>query len=617
MYSEQTIQEVKSKADCVEVIGQFLDLKREGNNMVACCPFHNERSPSFKVEKKENFYKCFGCGKSGDAIQFLMDYDQTKFSYSGAIEWLANYYNVPLDEDQPKVYIKPTWKNQTGLPDKVVKWFESRKISQKTIEKLKITAGKEWMPQVKKEVGVIEFNYFRDGDLINIKYRDSHKNMKLFKDGELIFYNLDSVKGKDEVIITEGEADTAALIEAGLDANYGIISVPNGANLHGNNLVYVDNSIEHLSHVKKFHFATDNDIPGRKLREQLSERFGKEKCDYIIFKDCKDANDCLIRYGINGVIESIGEKIEFPLEGAFTIKDFNTEIDDMYANGLDRGVSIGLRDFSLRFVPGYLTTITGAPGSGKSEFVDEIVLRLLVRHQWTGAFYSPENKPTALHFSKIARRIIGKHWDEHPKITVEEKESVKNYLDRKVWFIKPEKDFSLDSILQAVANLKERHGIKWFVIDAWNKIEHKEGSDTDAVGRALEKLVVFCEAKQLHCFLVAHPRKVEKDKNTDKYKVVTMYDIAGSAHFYNKTDNGISVYRDQDTNITTIYIQKVKFNHWGWRNAINYKFDMPSGRYYYEGNYHGGSWIDKKPLFEQPIEKLPEGNITQRNDEPF
>lgn len=529
--------------------------------------------------------------------------------------WRCNHCSwagaLRLDRDEVKVYQKPVWKNKTELSADVVKFFESRKISQATLIEAKITDGMEWMPQVSKEVATIQFNYFRNGELINTKYRAKGKAFKLFKDAELIFYNLDSLQGATDVYIVEGEMDCLALIESGLKC---VLSVPNGANLNSNKTDYLDSSIDLFNGVN-IHLAFDNDPAGRKLRDEIADRFGKERCDYIEFKDCKDANECLIKYGKRGVMECIESPLKFPLVGAYTISDFDHEIEDIYLNGLDKGIGINLEGFDLSFVKGYITVITGIPSHGKSDFLDHICLKLKLIHGCKGAFYSPENKPTQLHFSKMARKLIGKPWDGFNRITPEEKNLVKRFLDGQFWFIKPEKDFTLTSILAKVRELQVRHGLDFFVIDAWNKLEHKGKADTEYVGRCLDELAVFCETHNLHLFLVAHPTKMPKEDN-GKYQVPTLYNISGSSNFYNKADNGICVYRDFETGLTTVYRQKIKFDHWGTEGYFEYRYHIDSKRYYSTVVPDLDNWITKDEQLKQfDLPKLnPE--LTFENNEP-
>lgn len=504
-----------------------------------------------------------------------------------------------LDKIEKVEYIKPEWKNKTDLSEKVVKWFEIRSISQNTLKEFKISEGLEWMPQTQKEENTIQFNYFRSGELVNVKYRTGAKHFKLHKGSELIFYNLDCVADHKEIIICEGEIDALSFAECGYK---NAVSVPNGANINTNNLQYVDNCIELFENVETIYLATDNDIPGRKLRMELAERFGIERCKYLEFEQYKDCNDLLKASGKIGVDQCVQNAKDFPLEGVFTISDIDLEINDMYVNGLDHGKDTGMHDFDdhLRFVKGYITTITGVPGHGKSDFLDQLSLKLNIKHGWKFAFYSPENKPTRLHVSKLVRKIIGKKWFGENRLSVEDLEFSKQYLDGKFWFIKPEKDFTLDSILKSVKVLKKTKGIDCFIIDAWNKLEHKYGqSETKYIGESLDKIAIFCEENNVHCFLVAHPTKLQKNKDTGLFEIPNLYSIAGSANFYNKTDNGITVYRNYETEQTEVYIQKVKFSHWGKIGKCEFIYDLDSGRYldqYTQG--HQISWI-KKP---EPIE---------------
>lgn len=618
MYTDESVAEVKEAAKVADVIGDYVTLKKKGPNLVGLCPFHDEKTPSFTVTESENFYKCFGCSKGGGPVQFVMDYRQLR--YTEALEFLAVKYNISLIRVEDRVYIKPTWKNNTTLMPNVVKWFEKRKISQKTIQQLKITDGPEWMPNAAAEVHTVQFNYFRKSELINVKYRDKAKGFKLHKGSELIVYNLDSVIGKKEVYWVEGEIDCASLVEAGyVNETCGVISVPNGASLPGkdglssNNLTYINNCIEQLSRIEKHHIALDDDIPGRMLREDIALRFGKDKCDYISWGGKKDANEVLMTEGdiggIQGIINCCSKPQNFPVEGTFTISDISNKIDDLYFNGLDKGVNLHIPEFELNIVLGYFTIITGIPSHGKTTFLDYIVLNLMRFSRWTGAFYAPESMPMELHFSEMASMLIGKPWEGDGRMSIEEVRLTKNYLDKKLWFIEPEEDFTLASILASVKALIRSYGIKFFVIDAWNKLEHKE-KDTDYVSRALDIIATFCKLNKVHCFLIAHPTKIDKEFGKDKYKVPTLYNISGSAHFYNKCFNGISVYRDFDTGETFIYRQKVKYKHWGRVGYSKYKFSLTSSRYYPEGFPDFKNWITG----ETNLTQAKEEGVSQQMD---
>lgn len=111
MISQQTIQEIQSRIDMLDVVGNFVKLKRRGTNYLGLCPFHNEKTPSFTVSPSKEIYKCFGCGKSGNAIGFVMEHE--KFTYPEALKWLANRYNIEIEETESS----PEYKEQQQVSD--------------------------------------------------------------------------------------------------------------------------------------------------------------------------------------------------------------------------------------------------------------------------------------------------------------------------------------------------------------------------------------------------------------------------------------------------------------------------------------------------------------------
>lgn len=98
MITQDTIQQIQSRIDIIEILGSFIKLKKRGANYLGLCPFHNEKTPSFTVSPSKEIYKCFGCGKSGNTIGFLMEHE--KYSYTEALRWLAQKYNVEIQETE-------------------------------------------------------------------------------------------------------------------------------------------------------------------------------------------------------------------------------------------------------------------------------------------------------------------------------------------------------------------------------------------------------------------------------------------------------------------------------------------------------------------------------------
>ena len=159
-----------------------INATRNGENYMPCpeCSKHRKKQKDkcFSWNNSELVGKCHNCEAS-----FVL--------YS------------PFEKE--KEFIAPEWKNNTKLNENVVKWFESRMISQKVLNDMKIYSDIEYMPQISKETSVVCFPFFRNGKLINIKYRTGDKKFKLFKDAELILYNIDSIVDSIAAVIVTGK----------------------------------------------------------------------------------------------------------------------------------------------------------------------------------------------------------------------------------------------------------------------------------------------------------------------------------------------------------------------------------------------------------------------------
>lgn len=569
------IEEIKAAADIVEIIGEFVKLKKEGANLRGLCPFHSEKSPSFTVSKAKDIYKCFGCGASGDSINFLMEHEN--YNYVQAIEWLANKYNIPIEQTS-KTYEKPPERLETVSPE-LIKYFEGRGISNDTVIRMKIGETTEWMPKTKDQQRVVCFNYYRNDELINIKYRSKGKDFKMHTNAELIFYNLDALENETTAIIVEGEVDCMSMQEAGI---YNSVSVPNGAQ-NGGSLKYLDNCWQHFDGKDKIIIFTDNDPAGLKLRDELARRLGKDRCFKVDFPaDCKDANDILVKHGKQMIHSVIEQAKPWPIDGILTMDNLYETIDNYYKNGYPKGCIAGVGEFDeyLQFSSGQLTTVTGAPGSGKSEFIDYISTSLSRNHNWKFGVCSFEN-PAAIHATKLMEKFTGLSFnfrkDPNHRMTQRDFEMGIGFLDQYYYFINIlQADLTIQGLLSKARELVVRFGIKGLIIDPWNYIEHKvpDGyTETQYISEALTLIKEFAAKNDVHVFLVAHPRKLMKDQKTKEYPIATMYDIAGSAHFFNKTDNGVSVHRDFKTGLVTVYVQKVRFSWLGKLGFATYNYD--------------------------------------------
>lgn len=543
-------------------LGIKLNGRTSGSAKVTCpqCSASRKHSsdPCLSVDIDEGVYMCHNCGWHGSA---------GKKSFVKRKEYKL-----------PEI-------NKTALSDDWVSWFEKRKISKATIIRYGITQSDEWSEAAKAKVSCINFNYFRDSKLVNIKYRNANKGFKMAKDAELIFYGMDVVNRNSHFAICEGEMDALSLHEAGI---WGVVSVPNGASKGSQKLEYLDNTWQFFEGVERINLATDNDEAGISLREALATRLGKDRCWIVDYPEgCKDANEVLMQHGKAVLTSCVVNARPYPLDGVITVLDVEDRFNKLYLEGNDRGKKIGFETFDqhITWKEGEFTLVTGIPGSGKSEFIDQVVMKLAELHGWRWGIFSPENQPEEQHMKKMAEKLIGKPCFAKLPGSMDESEflAAKDFINEHMYFVGvAENDISVEGILEKMRQLVLRYGIKGFILDPWNYIEHaipKGYTETQYISEALTKISRFCKLYKVHGIVIAHPVKIRKNEATGKYNIATLYDISGSANFFNKCDNGLSVYRHFDTGVVEVYVQKIRHKYIGKLGYVVFKWQYHNGRY--------------------------------------
>ncbi|MDE7081647.1 MAG: toprim domain-containing protein [Muribaculaceae bacterium] len=485
-------------------------------------------------------------------------------------------------ENPKKKYRLPAPRPSAPLSDKVKTWFGSRGISERTLLDMRISEGSKKMPQTGTEMNTVQFCYYLEGKLINIKYRTGDKKFMMESGAELIPYNIDSVRDSDTCIVTEGEIDALSFVEIG---RKDVISVPAGAS---NNSSYLDRFIdEYFENKKRIYIASDTDSKGLVLRDELLRRFGAHRCFIVSYGEgCKDANEHLVKYGKQSLAQCLANAQEVVPDGVYCLKDYEKKIDAIFAHGLKRGMIIGHPQFDAicSFETKRLCVVTGIPSSGKSEFIDEMCIRLNLFYGLKCAFFSPENLPLELHAIKLLEKLSGRKVapddGHHKSIGFGDYIEAKEYYADNFFHILPTEKYTLDAVLASAEYLVRRRGIRILVIDPYNRLENEQDSretETQYISRVLDRLTIFAQQNDALVFLMAHPKKVAKDNGNGG--VPTFYDIAGSAHFFNKTDYGIIVHRDMAAGNTLVRVEKVKFRHLGQKGDVRFGFNTDNGRY--------------------------------------
>lgn len=521
--------------------------------------------PCLNVNIDEGVWNCWHCGWAGSLKQG--DYQRPIIS---------------------KTFRKPKFIGAaSGLPEKVLQWFQSRGIGDETLRRNMIGHGTAYFPQVEEERTCVMFPYRRKGEVLNIKYRTGDKLFRMEGGCERVLYGLDDVG--DSLVWVEGEMDKLSVEEAGVVS---CVSVPDGApapesKSYESKFDYLDapEIVRASTHV----IAVDNDAPGLRLRDELVRRLGPEKCRIVDWPDgCKDANDVLVKYGRDVLAQCISDARELPIVGAFSVDDYLDDIQRLYRDGIDCGVSTGWEciDECYRVRPGDVTVVTGAPNSGKSEWLDALCVNLASMHGWRFAIYSPEQGSAAEHITKIVEKRSGKPFNAgpNPRISPNELDQALTWVRDRFDWLEPESP-SLTSLLGIAKQLVLRRGVRGLVLDPWNEIEHsrpRDVTETEYIGNCLRLIRQFARAHEVHVFVVAHPQKLHKEDN-GQYPVAGPYDISGSANWHNKPDVVISVWRERGPHVlhtdVQVHVQKMRHKYVGKLGMAVLRWNKVNGQY--------------------------------------
>jgi len=487
---------------------------------------------------------------------------------------------IPKSESD---FVKPKYQWPQELSERAFNYLtEDRGISEAVLEKNKIGYEQGW----------VLFPYVKSGEVVNIKYRNNEKQFRQCKNAEKTVYGYDDIA--ETTIITEGEIDKLSVETAGFENS---ISIPDGApspntKNYSTKFSFLENCKNRFDEVKKFIIAVDNDAPGKTLENELSRRLGLYRCFRVEWPEgCKDANECLIKFGAAKIKEVIDSAKPYPVDGIYWVEDL--DIEGLYKHGSKPGIEIGWvaidRLYTISQDSGELHIVTGIPGHGKSEFIDAMIVRLAESEGWSFGIFSPENYPLQGHASKLIEKHIGLPFrDEfNRRMTEQQMMEGRQWLSEYFSFVFPKEDsLTVESILELAKVLVYRKGIKGLVIDPWNELDHARPqglTETEYISQALTKIRRFARNHFVHVWLVAHPTKLQKD-SSNKYPVPSPYDISGSAHWRNKADNCIAVWRDVSPKnkeyLVEIHIQKIKKKYLGKLGMGKLKYEYSTGRYF-------------------------------------
>jgi len=523
-----------------------------------------DKSMGLTVSGNETLYQCFHCGLAGKLVHPSFRPEPSK----------VRAISVPKETNK----------------ELVDEYLSTRSIDPDKVRDFPVIGGTKFF----NGAGQLSSLGFVYGEKEAVKWR-SVIGKHFTQDGSAkTLWGIDQLSDDcNTLIIVEGEMDVLACASAGVR---NVVSVPNGAPQkvskktvdpeEDNKFSYIWAAKDLIEKVDKVILAVDSDEPGTALAEELARRIGRAKCWSVKWPDsCKDANDVVQKVGPEILVKCIDEALALPLEGVYSASDYALDIEKLYDNGLVGGLSTGLSTVDKLFtiLPGQLSIVTGLPGSGKSEFVDQIMVNLAENHGWKFAIASFENPPS-IHIAKLSEKKIGKPFfpnDRAPRMSRSESIEAMNWVSNHFLFLEQRggEPATIDSILDSVRQSVMRLGIRGVCIDPYNYLSQAKTSENEHTGinEMLTKLVSFARANQVHIWFVAHPAKMAT--NPDGSTAVPKgMNISGSAAFFAKADLGVTVHLSPDK-VTEIHCWKARFKWIGTTGSTTLDYDIPTGVY--------------------------------------
>lgn len=275
-------------------------------------------------------------------------------------------------------------------------------------------------------------------------------------------------------------------------------------------------------------------------------------------------------------------------DAAHSIDVLEDELLTLYETGLQPGVStewLSMRGhYSMK--PGQVTVVTGIPHSGKSPFVNALAMHCAIAHEWPVAWSSPEHLP----YHDLLARLLQQYYKclsfsegTLMKMTRSDVMRACDALRKKLWFLPAsETNATIPHVLHRCLPLVDQ-GLKGLVIDPYGEFEHRRPAgmtETEYVSQLLTEIRLFARHHGVHVWLIAHPTKIQK-QDDGNYSIVKPYDIAGSAAWFNKPDNILSIYRTlEQPDYTQVHIQKIKFREVGHTGSVTLRHDARTGTFY-------------------------------------
>tara|TARA_B100001057_G_scaffold170343_1_gene171104 strand:- start:1330 stop:3036 length:1707 start_codon:yes stop_codon:yes gene_type:complete len=520
-------------------LGFKLDgLKDQKTKCPKCQPPHNPRDfpVSMTFTDKMVLWNCHHCG------------------YKGGIPLSETYKPLNIETKS----LEPVFQDKKYYTTEMYKFFSERGLSKQTVDFFQVYI---------KQNGYLAFPFYDEhNEIKNIKYRAmKEKRFAQTKNGERYLYNYPNVKESNTVIFVEGEMDVLALKEVGFE---NATTLPDGAP-NQTKFSEDDKRFKCLENcpieATKIILFTDSDQAGQNLHDELLHRFGKDICWYVEKpSDCKDANEVLLKHGSKVLRNIIDNAIPYPIEGVYTANQYNGSVLDLYNGNYVKPIEVGFPNLDriYKIMKGTFHCITGIPNHGKSYFMDLILIEIAKKYGWKYAIFSPEHS-TSMHIRRLAQMFIEKPFDEgeRHRMSPDELRDAISWINEHFYFIESKESVpDIDYLLEASKKAVRKYGCNGIIIDPYNEVSaNRKGNarEDEHIRDFISKCKRFARLHDVVMWIVAHPTKLPKN-NEGSYSPPTSYDISGASHWSNQSDVIITVHRDFETDVTTVYTRKIR-----------------------------------------------------------
>lgn len=267
------------------------------------------------------------------------------------------------------------------------------------------------------------------------------------------------------------------------------------------------------------------------------------------------------------------------------IKEIESELLEYHEKGIEKvGTEFAFWPmFSehFRMVKSTLNTINGIPSHGKSTFVDQMIIDTVLHQNFKHAIFCPEGNKK-YHLKSLIEKFTGRPLFGNQALGRAEIKRAIELLNDSIYIIEPAKENgTLKAVIRLMQDAIDEYRVDAITIDPWNKIHHEyEGRETLYIRDSLRKIQSIAIENNICNIIVVHPSKQYKKPGQKNYSVPTLYEIEGSAHWFNCTDNGVTFYRDFKNKYTEAHIQKIKERPYGRTGVCYFRFNDYNGKLY-------------------------------------